>query len=247
MRAATKVFAVAAVLGAIGGSVFLSSRSATANGFSGPFAGGTQRDTTLSTSENLCLDGTTCSVYMQYDGGTVGVIGAPFEPTSGYANLTDHLTSALLGRDLSLRTLVLTKNEVGADTLVLLGGRLRLAPYEVNANAWIDYDVSTGIRFGQQMNNCAGCALLTDVIYPRQNGIPVTIGDADGVTIACQSSPGTCDSTHKGAAVCVTESASSATRICRCIRTSSTGDYRWLNTDNSTRGTTTTDCPDTTP
>jgi hypothetical protein len=200
------------------------------------------------TSGRVYLDGPTNSVYLTYDGGAVGVVGAPLSGTGGYENLAPDVTATMLGRDLSLSTLVLTHNETGTDTLILLGGRLRLAPVEINANAWIDFDVSSGIRFGQQMNNCAGCALLTDVIFPRQSGVPLAIGGNDGVKIGCASSPGTCDATHKGAAVCVTETATSATRICRCILTTSVaGDYRWLNTDNATRGSSTTDCPDTTP
>lgn len=215
----------------------------------GPFgaSGSSNGAHSIPTGGSFYLDAPANTVSITYDGGTVGVNGAPLEVPEGINDLTTLVQEAVLAEDLSLNSLVLTKNESGADTLVILGGRLRLAPFEVNGNAWIDFDVSSGIRFGQQMNNCAGCALLTDVILPRQNGVPVTVGDADGVAIACQSSPGTCDAAHKGAAVCVTETASSATKICRCIRTSSSGDYRFLNTDNSTRGSTTTDCPDTTP
>lgn len=86
MRTARLVFIAAAVLGAVGGSMFLSSRSATANGFAGPFAGGTQKDTTLSTSEKLCLDGSTCSTYLQYDGGTLGLVGAEVDVPNGFTD-----------------------------------------------------------------------------------------------------------------------------------------------------------------
>lgn len=160
----------------------------------------------------------------------------------------DDVRTVTLGEPFSHRSLILTEADTTKAALTILNGRLYLANSTNNPSAYIQYTAEFGFfTGGGNWFNCAGCAYFTDVIYPRQNGIPIAIGDADGVTIACQSSPGTCDAAHKGAAVCVTETASSATRICRCIRTSSSGDYRWLNTDNSTRGSTTTDCPDTTP
>lgn len=152
-----------------------------------------------------------------------------------------------LGTNASFEDLTLAGTSSTSDALTILSGRVRMAPISVSGNAVFYYDASIGFVFNSQINVAPGGPVFADYLLPRQNSLPVTLGDADGSTFALQSSPGACDAAHKGAIVGVSESASSATRLCRCIRTSSSGNYRWLNMDNSTRGSTTTDCPDTTP
>lgn len=151
-----------------------------------------------------------------------------------------------LGTKPSFEDLILAGTSASADALTILSGRIRMAPSTVNGNA-VFYFNSSGFNLDNQVNIAAGAALLSDYVVPRQNALPLNLGDSDGSVFALQASPGTCDVAHKGAIVGVSESASSATRLCRCIRTSDSGDYRWLNMDNATRGSTTTDCPDTTP
>jgi hypothetical protein len=174
-------------------------------------------------------------------------MGQGYLPQRGVLLSADDVDRALTGQSLSLRSLVLVgTGSSTSDTLVILSGRIRMAPNTVNGNA-LFYFNSNGFNIDNQLNIAAGAAVLVDYVVPRQNSIPVSLGDSDGTTFALQASPGTCDAAHKGAVVGVSESASSATRLCRCILTASGGNYRWLNMDNSTRGTTTTDCPDTTP
>lgn len=86
MKTATKIFVAAAVVGGIGGSLFLSSRQASAD-FAGPFAGGTQGTggiTNLETGDPLCLDGAGCTVKVVYDGGVIGLVGAEVDVPSGF-------------------------------------------------------------------------------------------------------------------------------------------------------------------
>jgi hypothetical protein len=182
------------------------------------------------------------------------VVGATANPFSGQFSgggtaieTSADLVATMLGEDISAETMVLAgTGDASDDTLTLLSGRIRMVPSTVNANALFYFDAS-GFKLDNQVNVAAGAAILVDYVVPRQNSIPLSLGDSDGSVFALQASPGTCDAAHKGAVVGVSESATSATRLCRCIRTSSSGDYRWLNMDNATRGTTTTDCPDTTP
>lgn len=171
----------------------------------------------------------------------------PFGSGSGTSAETgsDFVTLGL-GEDVSFARLTVAGDDNSADAITILSGRLRFAP-STTASAVLYWSASNGFNFGNQVNMCDGCYIAVDNIAPKQSSVPLTLGDGDGTAFFCQASPGTCDATHKGAVTCVSESASSATRLCRCIRTSSTGDYRWLNMDNATRGTTTTDCPDTTP
>jgi hypothetical protein len=174
-------------------------------------------------------------------------MGQGILPRSNVLLSSEDVERALTGQELSLRSLVLVgTGSSTADTLVILSGRIRMAASTVNANA-VFYFNANGFNLDNQLNIAAGAAVLVDYVVPRQNSIPVTLGDSDGAAFSLQASPGTCDSAHKGAVVGVSESASSATRLCRCILTSSAGDYRWLNMDNATRGSTTTDCPDTAP
>lgn len=173
----------------------------------------------------------------------------PFGGGSGGSSIRtgDDWVRTGLGQRMSLEHLTITGTSSSDDALTLLSGRIRMAPSTVSSGAIFYFDPSIGFVFNNQINVAAGGPVFADYLLPRQNSLPVTVGDADGTIFACQSSPGTCDTSHKGAVVCVSESASSATRLCRCIKTSSTGDFRWLNMDNATRGSTTTDCPDTTP
>jgi hypothetical protein len=86
VKTATRIFIAAAVLGAAGGTAFLSSRPAGAD-FAGPFAGGSSGGTgtpRLDTGSPLCLDGSTCSVKVVYDGGTIGLVGAEVDAHSGF-------------------------------------------------------------------------------------------------------------------------------------------------------------------
>lgn len=127
------------------------------------------------------------------------------------------LQATLLGRDLSLNTAVLTQANPTGDTLTILNGRLRLAPFDVNQNAWIAYDVSLGLVFGQQMNNCAGCSLMTDVIWPRQGTASVQIQGAHGLTLVPQSAVDSCTSDKKGQLTTLTSDG----RLYQCNGTSS--------------------------
>jgi hypothetical protein len=168
-------------------------------------------------------------------------------PSSGVLLSPEDVDRVLPGMDGTMRSLVLVgTGSSTAETLVILSGRIRMAPSTVNGNA-LFYWGASGFYLDNQVNIAAGAAILVDYLVPRQSSIPLSVGDSDGTLFALQASPGTCDAAHKGAVVGVSESVTSATRLCRCIRTSSTGDYRWLNMDNATRGSTTTDCPDTTP
>lgn len=157
--------------------------------------------------------------------------------------------ASLVGEPIAARTLTLAGDGTyTSDALIFHSGQLRLVPTTVTATGYMRWNSTIeGFDFGKALIACAGCDTYLDKIVPRQASIPVTIGDADGTTFACQASPGTCDAAHKGAVVCVSESATSATRLCRCILTQTAGNYRWLNMDNATRGAGTTDCPDTTP
>ena len=170
---------------------------------------------------------------------------------AGVVTSADDVQAVTLGEELSLRTLTLTQADSTLDTLVILNGRLRLAPANSNSGAYIQYVPEAGFYFGGggAVYNCAGCFLATDSLYSRQNDRPVSVDQSHGLRITPQASLGECGTTAEppGTIKNLSATASSATRTCKCILTSSTGDYRWFNMDNHTRGSTTTDCPDTTP
>lgn len=179
-------------------------------------------------------------------GGIINSSPPASDPVGSTVVTGDDFVRTGLGEDVSFEKVTVTGTSSTEDAITILSGRLRMAPKTV-ASAVIYWDVNNGFNVGNQLNMCDGCYIAVDNLAPKQAAIPLTIGDGDGTSFYCQASPGTCDTTHKGAVVCVSESASSATRLCRCIKTSSSGNFRWLNMDNATRGTTTTDCPDTTP
>jgi hypothetical protein len=181
-------------------------------------------------------------------------MGQGYRPTPGWSMSStppvrtgEDFVRTGLGQDVSFEKVTVTGTCNTCDAINVLSGKIRMAPSTVSSGALFWFDSGTGFNLGSQLLIAAGGAMFADYLVPRQNALPLTLGDSDGTTMALQASPGTCDAAHKGAIVGVTESATSATRLCRCIRTSDSGNYRWLNMDNATRGSTTTDCPDTAP
>lgn len=183
-------------------------------------------------------------------GATANPFSGPFGSSGGGSSVVrtgEDFVRVGLGEDVSYEHVTITGTSSSADALTILSGRIRMAPSTVSSGAIFYFDPSIGFVLNGQLNIAPGGPVFADYLLPRQNSLPVTVGDSDGTVFACQSSPGTCDAAHKGAVLCVNESATSATRLCRCILTASGGDYRWLNMDTATRGSTTTDCPDTAP
>lgn len=179
--------------------------------------------------------------------GFTGPFGGPYKR----GGTPEQVQASLVGEEVAMRSLTLAGNGTyTADVLTLHSGQIRMVPTTVAANGYIRWNDSIeGFDFGKPIINCAGCAARIDIIEPRQATVPVRIDGAHGLRIGLQSAVGTCGSSEEpeGTTIQLAATASSATRLCRCIRTSSSGDYRWFNMDNATRGSTTTDCPETTP
>jgi hypothetical protein len=237
---ATKVFAVAAVLGAAGGTMFLSSRSATASGFSGPFSGGTQKDTTLSTSERLCLNGTTCSVYLQYDGGTVGVVGAELETPQGFyasqnVNADTIITPQAVISQAASGQKAFGVAIDGARTYFGESGNVYCynnAGEVTCASAWKIPTVSTD-TIGSFTSN-----RYTDMFRVRFFPTAVgNLGTCNGVAAA--------GSNPEGLTVAITgASLSGQTRICTCVSDGAgTPAYTWINMGCPNTAGTSTTCP----
>jgi hypothetical protein len=181
-------------------------------------------------------------------------ISGPFGGSSGGASV-DSMTptdvrTVTLGEPFSLRALTLTEADATKPALEILNGRLYMANRAANPQAYIQYVPEFGWTVGgSNWFNCPGCMIATDSLYSRQMDRPVSIDQAHGLRLAPQASVDACGTTAapEGTVKTLAATASSATRTCRCILTQSGGNYRWLNDDTNTRGTTTSDCPETTP
>jgi hypothetical protein len=86
MNGTAKRLLAASVLVGVGASVFLVGQADSNSFSSGPFGSPGGGSTTLSTGQKLCLNGTDCSVYAQYDGGSIGLVGAEVDTPSGFTD-----------------------------------------------------------------------------------------------------------------------------------------------------------------
>jgi hypothetical protein len=187
VKTATKIFVVAAVLGAAGGSLFLSSRQASAD-FAGPFAGGTQGTggiTNLETGDPLCLDGAGCTVKVVYDGGVIGLVGAEVDVPSGFYD----------------------SQKVNADALITPLGVVAQAPtgdygFRSLHNTLWDFGDST-TDYCQSVSGEVQCASTWQWSSIEVDTIGASTPSRDRVEIFYPqpyplSSLSTCDATHQG-------------------------------------------------
>lgn len=171
---------------------------------------------------------------------------------SGGALTSEGVVEALLGEDFSANSLVLTDNDTASDGLVLMGSRLRFVPNDVNANAYMYFDTSTGFFLGNQLNLADGAFLTADNLAPKRASQSLSVYGSNGMTLVCQNAlPGTACGTSpivQGTSVCLNATATSRTRVCTCTASSdSSPTYAWaLNGGAGTVGDATT-CPEVTP
>lgn len=198
MKRGTSFLIAVALAAGLGATVFSARSPAGASAFNGPFAGGTGGDVIINSNNNLCLNGSPCTVRLQYDGGTVGVVGAALEPAAGAVGVTESIQSALLGEDLSVDHLVVTNPNTGADALTVLGGRVRLAPVDVNSNAYFYFDSASGFYFANYLNIADGAYIRVDNLEPKRSTETVSLYGAHGLTLVPQASVDACSSGREG-------------------------------------------------
>lgn len=114
------------------------------------------------------------------------------------SRLSEPVRASLLGEDLSVQHLVVTANATTEDALTILGGRLRLVPYEVNANGYLYFDPSTGFYFANQVNIADGAFLTVDNVSPKRGTETFSIYGAHGVTPKPQAALDACSGAREG-------------------------------------------------
>lgn len=157
--------------------------------------------------------------------------GAVSSASSGTVD-ADSVGAALLGEDVSVRTLVATENNTSADAITIMGGRLQFVPRDVAANAYMYYDTSTGFYLANQLNLADGAFLTADNLSPKRNTQSLSVYGTYGITLVCQSTLGTCGTAPQveGTMKTMCATASSKTRQCFCTASSnSSPTWAWEN------------------
>lgn len=156
---------------------------------------------------------------------------------------TVDVLSALVGKNVSAAKYQATSTS-GQDGFVCAGCRLHLDSGVANAIMYYQAEVGFVIETALKMGS--GQAITFDNRFASTANTPLS--DYGAWRLVPQSSLGTCGATAtpEGAYVQLSATASSKTRICHCIRLTTSGAYRWLNDDTKAAGTTTDDCPEST-
>jgi hypothetical protein len=157
--------------------------------------------------------------------------------------------AALVGQNVSAAKF-LSSAPSGEDgfSCATAGCRFRGAPSGTSGNAVFHYDVDNGWTFNAAVVLGPGQPLSVDNLFSKTTSEPIKINGTYGQLLVPRSTVDTCGTTQapEGVYVQLVSTASSATRVCHCIRVTSGGVYHWQNADTLAYGSTTTDCPETT-
>jgi hypothetical protein len=139
--------------------------------------------------------------------GFVLVLLVPFAASAQWTNAdasvnacvrsSDDFVRTGLGEDMLFEKVTISGTSSAADSLVVLQGRIRMAPANVG-NAHFYWDTSNGFNLNNQLNMGDGVFIAVDNLAPKRTAESVSIYGAHGVTVAPQAAVDACAGAREG-------------------------------------------------